>query len=444
MQDIENNEQSGETRGGAREAVLGRGIEDGHGVPCPYEGGEVMSATAPAREVAGGRIPELDGLRGLAILLVLCSHYIGTADRTSVRPLLRHFLGVFDAGWMGVDLFFVLSGFLIGGILLDARGSPSYFRTFYMRRVFRILPVYYLWTLIYGLIVLGAMVFLRGQTGLGAVDLKQVPIQLLFLRDVFIGAMGPLALAWFMATWSLAVEEQFYLLAPPLIRFVSTRKLVVTLAAVIAVLPALRWMLIHTWGITGLRVAYFSMPFRADALAWGILLAAGWRWAAFRDFLQRRKGLLQSVTVILLAGVCALLPWFARPFGMVSIAVGLSWLGMFFSALVLLVLSQTEGWVAGLMRWRVLRSLGTVSYCVYVIHTAVIIYTHKLVLGASPQIYNLQGVAVTLLALGLTLGVAALSWRYYEKPLIRRGHRYSYEGTESVEGGARVLESLKV
>jgi peptidoglycan/LPS O-acetylase OafA/YrhL len=117
---------------------------------------------------------------------------------------------------------------------------------------------------------------------------------------------------------------------------------------------------------------------------------------------------------------------------MVSIAVGLSWLGMFFSALVLLVLSQTGGWVAAVMRWRVLRSLGTVSYCVYVIHTAFNVYTHKLLLGATPQIYNAQGVAVTLLALALTLGVAALSWRYYEKPLVRRGHNYSYEAAAPV------------
>jgi peptidoglycan/LPS O-acetylase OafA/YrhL len=112
--------------------------------------------------------------------------------------------------------------------------------------------------------------------------------------------------------------------------------------------------------------------------------------------------------------------------------VGLSWLGIFFSGLLLLVLSQTEGWVAGIMRWGALRSLGTVSYCVYVIHTAVNVYAHKLVLGATPQIYNVQGVAVTLLALGLTLGAAAVSWRYFEKPLIRRGHGYTYgEATAS-------------
>jgi peptidoglycan/LPS O-acetylase OafA/YrhL len=389
-----------------------------------------VTSSAPPREVSG-RIPELDGLRGLAILLVLLGHYIGVANRAPLLPLLHHFLGVFGAGWIGVDLFFVLSGFLIGGILLDARSSANYFRTFYTRRVFRILPVYYLWTLLYASIVVGAILFFPGRTGLGVADLKHVPIQLLFLRDIIIGNMPPLAMAWFMATWSLAVEEQFYLLAPLLIRFVSRRKLVVTLAAIIAVLPLVRFLLVQNFGAAGLRAAYFTMPCRADSLAWGILLAVGWRWPALREFFRQRTALLPCAVAVLFAGVCALVPWLARPYGVLSLTAGLSWLGMFFSALLLLVLSQTEGWVAGIMRWRMLRSLGTVSYCVYVIHTAFNVYTHQFVLGAAPQIYNLQGIAVTLLALGLTLGVAALSWRYFEHPLVRIGHRASYESTAS-------------
>lgn len=372
------------------------------------------------------RIPQLDGLRGLAILLVLLSHYIGTADRTPLRPLLRHFLGVFGAGWIGVDLFFVLSGFLIGGILFDARSSTSYFRTFYMRRVFRILPVYYLWTLLYAVIVLSALTLWPGRTALRAADLREVPIQIFFLRDVVIGGMPPLALAWFMPTWSLAVEEQFYLVAPPLIRFMSPRKLVAILCLLIALLPVARFVLITRLGTLGLSLSYFTMPCRADSLAWGILLAIGWRSAAFRDFIMGRRASLQTLVAFLFAGVCALLPWFARPHALLGESIGLSLLGMFFTALVLLALSQPGGWVSSVMRWRALRGLGLVSYCIYVIHEAFNIYAHKFLLGSSPQVYNAKGVAVTLLAFGATLTLAALSWRYFEKPLIRRGHTYSY------------------
>src|SRR5258708_11706525 len=106
-------------------------------------------------ENASGRIPELDGLRGVAILSVLVWHYFyfhpaaGHHPVGLARQLYVHFEQFLALGWSGVDLFFVLSGFLIGGILLNARNSPSYFRTFYLRRFFRIVPIYYAWLVAY-------------------------------------------------------------------------------------------------------------------------------------------------------------------------------------------------------------------------------------------------------------------------------------------------------
>jgi peptidoglycan/LPS O-acetylase OafA/YrhL len=112
---------------------------------------------------ASPRIPELDGLRGLAILLVILCHHVGNPDHSPLGFLPHRFLLPFTAGWSGVDLFFVLSGFLIGGILLDARDSPNYFRMFYVRRVFRILPIYYLWTLLFEIIVVVGLTLFPGQ-----------------------------------------------------------------------------------------------------------------------------------------------------------------------------------------------------------------------------------------------------------------------------------------
>jgi peptidoglycan/LPS O-acetylase OafA/YrhL len=95
------------------------------------------------------RIPELDGLRGVAIASVLVFHYLAIQGATPQHTLTSYLQRLTIMGGTGVDLFFVLSGFLIGGILLDVRESPRYFSTFYARRFFRIFPLYYAWIAAY-------------------------------------------------------------------------------------------------------------------------------------------------------------------------------------------------------------------------------------------------------------------------------------------------------
>lgn len=388
--------------------------------------GEKASWQAPARagNSTGGRIPELDGLRGLAILLVIICHYVANAEHAALGYWPHHILSALTAGWSGVDLFFVLSGFLIGGLLLDARDSPRFFRAFYLRRVLRILPVYYLWIAIYVLLIAGALWVIPGRYAIAPRDLLQVPVQLFFLQNMQFG-MPTFTWIWFVVTWSLAVEEQFYLVAPPLIRFVPLRRLVFALAATICLAPLLRFLVFRYW-LPGTTAAAFLTPCRADGLAWGILLAAAWRQKWFGAWLKTHASVLQGTVLGLLAGVCALLWWLSHPSNRVTVTIGYSWLAIFYSGLMVLVLSQTGGWVAGVMRWKWLRKLGTVSYCVYIIHDAFNQLAHRILLHSEPEIYNLQGVGVTLLALALTLGVASVSWRYFEKPLIQRGHRYEY------------------
>src|SRR5260370_30236825 len=166
------------------------------------------------------RILELDGLRGLAILLVILCHYVGNPNHAPLGFWPHRFLSAFAVGWSGVDLFFVLSGFLIGRVLPDARNSPHYFRAFYMRRIFRILPIYYLWTLLFSATATVVLVFFPCRLGVTSGDLLRVPVQLLFLQNFWPGMLR-FTWMWFAVTWSLAVEEQFYLLAPPLIRYLS-------------------------------------------------------------------------------------------------------------------------------------------------------------------------------------------------------------------------------
>jgi peptidoglycan/LPS O-acetylase OafA/YrhL len=370
------------------------------------------------------RIPELDGLRGLAILLVILCHYVGNADHMPLGFWPHRILSAFTAGWSGVDLFFVLSGFLIGGILLDARTSSNYFRAFYMRRVYRILPIYYLWTLLFAVIVIAAITFSPGRLPVTVRDLLRIPVQLFFLQNIFIG-MPDFQWTWFVVTWSLAVEEQFYLLAPPLIRFVSLRKVAAVLALSIGVAPLLRFLFFRYWSPSS-YLAAFLMPCRADGLACGMLIAFAWRQPGFHLWLRRHRSALQWATLILLLDIAALLWWFVHPPNIVTVTLGYSWLALFYSAFLVLVLSQTASWPAAIMRCKPLAWLGTISYCVYILHDAFNFLAHRLVLHSTPRIYDAPGVAVSLLAFAATIAVATLSWRFFEKPLIRRGHSYSY------------------
>ena len=382
----------------------------------------IQSAVSPP--LPSGRIPELDGLRGTAILLVFISHYLGGSGHLHLSPWLRHLFAVTSIGWSGVDLFFVLSGFLIGGILIDARDSPHYFRAFYMRRVHRILPIYYLWILLYAVIVTVALVGGPNPFSILPRDLQQIPIQMLFLQN-FEFTLFPFQHAWFLVTWSLAVEEQFYIFAPPLIRFLSPRRLLHVLAGAMIVAPIFRFAVFRYWS-PGTFAAAFLLPGRADTLALGVLLAIAWRNPSFRSFLDRRRHALQLTLLILFLGLCASLPWMVGDISLFRATIGYSWMAVLYGCLLLLVLSQTHGWLAAIMRWKPLRSLGAVSYCVYLIHLTILYLAHRLILHGYPQFHSLQGIAVTVLAAVITLAWAALSWRFLEKPLIRRGHTYAY------------------
>jgi peptidoglycan/LPS O-acetylase OafA/YrhL len=388
----------------------------------------MTTASAPSLNLSG-RIPELDGLRGLAILLVIFCHYIGNAGSAPLGFWLHRFFLAFTVGWSGVDLFFVLSGFLIGGILLEARNTPHYFRAFYMRRVFRILPIYYLWTLLFAITIILALNYFPGRFGIVSSDLLRVPVQLLFLQNFFIG-MPRFTWIWFVVTWSLAVEEQFYLVAPPLIRFLSLRKFVALLAATVILAPLLRFMLFRYWAPDTYLCTYL-MPCRADALACGMLLAVAWRNARCRQWIDSHAALLRRSLSVLFLGVGGLLWWLVHPVNAVTVTIGLTWLALFYSLLLLVAVSQPAGFIASVMRSRFLGWLGGISYCVYILHDALNFFAHAIFFRAEPQIYTLGGVAVSVLAILATLALASLSWHFFEKPLIKIGHTWSYSSPSS-------------
>jgi peptidoglycan/LPS O-acetylase OafA/YrhL len=149
------------------------------------------------------RIPELDGLRGLAILIVIAFHYVEPLH-TTAQGTLRHVLAPVRMGWIGIHLFFVLSGFLIASILMATRDSPTFFRTFYIRRFYRILPLYLV-------VVAGCYVVHHLFVRTPGPPLYQF---LTFTQNFWMAAKGQFGIGLLSVTWSLAVEEQFYALLP--------------------------------------------------------------------------------------------------------------------------------------------------------------------------------------------------------------------------------------
>jgi peptidoglycan/LPS O-acetylase OafA/YrhL len=385
------------------------------------EVGALVSGTETA--TPSTRVPELDGLRGLAILMVILFHYVASVPHGSPQTLSSKLSQMLVLGASGVDLFFILSGFLIGGILLNSRKSERYFQTFYLRRFHRIVPVYYLWILLFPVVGFAATRWMHVSAGSFA-TLFPLPIYFLFLQNYFPTQLA-LQYYWFGPAWSLGVEEQFYLVTPPLIRYISVRKLSYVLGTFVLLGPVLRYATIH-WAAHGIIACYKWMPNRADELALGMLAAIVSSSAAGRDWLHRH---IHSLYVALVIGGLLLLVQMKTFFAPVSVSaetLGRSTEGLFYLFLMLTVLNDRAGLLAAIFRWSWLRKLGTISYCVYLIHIAMDGLCHYLLFHRLPQVGNWQGFSATLLAFGLTIALADLSWVAFEKPLVRRGHSWGY------------------
>lgn len=381
---------------------------------------------APARPVVG-RIAELDGVRGMAMLLVIVWHYFAVTVQTQPGSLAAYGMKMLSLTWAGVDLFFVLSGFLIGGILLDNRTAPNFFQAFYVRRFCRIFPLYYL---MFGLF-LAALAAGWAAKGGGFAWLFGDPLPLwsyaTYLQNFTSAISGSHGPHWMGITWSLAIEEQFYVVLPLLVRFVPARALPWLLAVLVLGAPLLRGALFLWHPHAGLP-GYVLLPARWDALFLGVLGA----WALRRD--DARIWLAAHTKVIrALVVVCTLVTLGLLAKSQSIGSAGMSFFGhtvlAFMSlGLVLLSLLSREGVVATIFRQPGLVWLGTVSYGVYLFHQPVHGLMHVALRNQAPQIAGWADAGVTLLALAGTLGLAVVSWRYFERPIVQLGQRVNYRG----------------
>ena len=321
-------------------------------LPEPY----VLS---PPTSIVRVRMPELDTLRGVAILLVLLFHGFGFAYGTqNLGGLGRSFVSATLYGWTGVDLFFVLSGFLITGILLDTKSLSDYYRRFYIRRALRILPPYFA-----VLLVLAAVT--RTSLFLHPAPWSFLGISVLFLANFTTIFRIP---AYYGVLWSLAVEEHFYLIWPNFVRRFSAPGAAACAGAVCILCPALRaaGFLLHRgqgWNDYG---AYTWLV--ADGLAIGALFAI-----ALRGPLQSRKDNWKLAAAALGTGIGMLIA--GAPFGILSQCrlLGMTFrqtaLNIFFLGILSLALLVGTGPWKRFVCLKPLRFLGEISYGVYLIHT---------------------------------------------------------------------------
>ncbi len=365
------------------------------------------------------RTPELDGIRGVAILLVLYWHYF-------VVPLAPPNLDGWPAmiyqargmGWSGVDLFFVLSGFLIGGILIDNREAPNVFKVFYIRRALRIIPIYAIVLgVFYSCITFGGAYhsqfgwLFRGHLRLWpylTMTQNFLPHHSIFL--------GP--------SWSLAIEEQFYLLLPALVIFLRPRALLKVSWVAVVISVVVRFFIPTS-------DQYMWTFGRLDGLFTGVLLAQAMRDPALLGWAARHIGAVKLAAWIMLAGTLEIGINAAR-FG----CFAYTWLAMFFAAFMVIALVDHNGRVARLMRLRWLTWTGQIAYGLYLFHQPINGFFHGWAHGGPPQIHNLSQFALTGLAFVTLMIVASASYRFFELPLMNLGRRCGYSVARAGGGPA--------
>jgi peptidoglycan/LPS O-acetylase OafA/YrhL len=357
----------------------------------------------------GRHIPTLDGLRGIAVLLVILYHCGARIPSTTGTYLLQR---VLDLGWSGVDLFFVLSGFLITGILLDTRESLSYFRTFYGRRVLRIFPLYFAYLTAVLLLVhpgpdpWSYLTYLSnwyfGQGG----------------RDLYVGHL-----------WSLAIEEQFYLAWPAIVWLMPRRKLAWGCAGLVAVALACRIVV----GMDALA-AYRLTPCRMDGLALGAFVAIGMK--EFRGTLDRwaPATLAVSLTGLLLV-VARLQSGFWNDPKMWTI--GASLVVIVYACVVFTAATARDGIYRRILASRALGVFGKYSYAMYVFQIVVLarLEPFRLRLPGSDSPAFFGGFVLYCAAVvGVTLAAAWLSWRILEHPFHRLRRFFPYRWPVAADG----------
>jgi len=351
-------------------------------------------------------VPELDGLRGMAILLVFIFHCVPNTGVTVVDQIgaIRH------SFWIGVDLFFVLSGFLISGILIDHRDADNRWKTFYGRRSLRIFPLYY-----FALLIVFLLAVLYRPLAEQLNGTAPAPWLFSYLFNFWLSDNA----AWPESEilnhfWTLCVEEQFYLFWPLLVFYVPYKKLPWIMAATVFGAWLVKWLIVLC--DQPLIAAHTLMPARMDAFALGGLVAWMFRHPeqCIRAVIVRRVFWISAIIITVIAAPSRglfpdqpLTPCIATPL-----------LAIFFASTIFLAIRPIGEFVHINKLWRIplLRLAGRYSYGLYVYHWLLQVTLVKYDLFGTKTHHPWFDFAIVTL---LTITISVASYHLLEIPFLK-------------------------
>jgi peptidoglycan/LPS O-acetylase OafA/YrhL len=381
------------------------------------------SAAAPTLNPSRIHVPVLDGVRGAAVLLVMFHHMTFTHSPAWPDRVLSH---AAKFGWSGVDLFFVLSGFLITGILYDAKNSDRYFKNFYVRRVLRIFPLYYA-------VIFFAAVIVPRFTADPRLHLDHHGVWYwTYFQNIGRAWFGAKSNFLVDVTWSLAIEEQYYMLWPLVVFFLSRRALLAVSLGLAIVSGVWRIVLLKLGA--NFDAVYVTTFSHLDGIALGSWLALVARGpGAGLSRLRPHAGWVAAAALLCLAAI-SIPQWhvldtafFATPRMQ---AVGYAALSAFYASLLVLALTlPAQSPIPRLFASRWLRWFGRYSYGLYLVHFPIaVIARQKFPPARFPAIAGSHVIGqfiIYLCAGGLSIILALLSWNLLERHFLKLKDRFT-------------------
>lgn len=382
-------------------------------IPAVVDDVREQAVTAPPAS-QHKHLPSLDGLRGVAILLVLVYHFTGSLNAEfSINQRLNNWA---ELGWTGVDLFFVLSGFLITGILYDSKNKPAFFKNFYARRALRIFPLYY-GALLAVILIRPVLVRLGLE---GSANPAWISI---YATNFVISWKGSGAFGVLDHFWSLAVEEHFYFVWPAVVYFLNRKQVMIVAIASFLIAPALRIMTMN--GDEYLPIAaYMATLMRMDSLAAGAFIALMVRGPKGMEGLLKPAMIVACTTFTVFFAI-VLIRHSKSNQDLVIGTVGLSVLWAFFGSVLILALNWKP--LESLMQLPILRWFGKYSYGLYVWHPIVFMlaFHNHIARQLRHGDGHLQMIATGTIALATVFVITLLSWNLCEKQFLKMKSRFA-------------------